>query len=81
MPAPAAQQVCAAVQATEPRATVTCTISPQYRNMRYWLEKDMRPGAKSEIGLRARMSVRETLDRLAAADAPRHVVRLEPPPA
>jgi tripeptide aminopeptidase len=37
------QQVCAAVQATEPRAHVTCTITPQYRNMRYWLEKDMRP--------------------------------------
>jgi tripeptide aminopeptidase len=37
------QQVCAAVQATEPRARITCTITPQYRNMRYWLEDDMRP--------------------------------------
>ncbi len=37
------QQVCATVQATEPRATITCSITPQYRNMRYWLEKDMRP--------------------------------------
>ena len=37
------QQVCAAVQATEPRARITCTVMPQYRNMRYWLEKDMRP--------------------------------------
>jgi tripeptide aminopeptidase len=37
------QQVCAAVQATEPRARITCTITPQYRNMRYWLENDMRP--------------------------------------
>ncbi len=37
------QQVCAAVQATEPRSHITCAISPQYRNMRYWLEKDMRP--------------------------------------
>ncbi|MGI9254449.1 MAG: peptidase T [Thermomicrobiales bacterium] len=36
-------QVCAAVQATEPRATITCEIAPQYRNMRYWLEEDMRP--------------------------------------
>jgi len=35
--------VCAAVQATEPRAEIICTITPQYRNMRYWLEKDMRP--------------------------------------
>jgi len=37
------QQVCAAIQATEPRAHVTCTITQQYRNMRYWLENDMRP--------------------------------------
>jgi len=37
------RQVCAAVQATEPRASITCDIRPQYRNMRYWLEKDMTP--------------------------------------
>lgn len=37
------QQVCAAVQATEPRAQIACEIYPQYRNMRYWLEKDMTP--------------------------------------
>ncbi len=37
------RQVCAAVQATEPRAQITCEISHQYRNMRYWLEKDMTP--------------------------------------
>ncbi len=37
------QQVCATVQATEPRARITCTITQQYRNMRYWLENDMRP--------------------------------------
>ncbi|MFO1035985.1 MAG: peptidase T [Geminicoccaceae bacterium] len=37
------QQVCAAIQATEPRAKIACTITPQYRNMRYWLENDMRP--------------------------------------
>lgn len=37
------RQVCAAVQATEPRAEITCEITPQYRNMRYWLEKDMTP--------------------------------------
>lgn len=36
-------QVCEAVAATEPRATVTCEVTPQYRNMRNWLEKDMRP--------------------------------------
>lgn len=37
------QQVCQTVGATEPRARVTCEITPQYRNMRYWLENDMRP--------------------------------------
>src|SRR5262245_31224930 len=37
------QQVCAALQAAEPRARITCTITKQYRNMRYWLENDMRP--------------------------------------
>ena len=36
-------QVCATVQATEPRAHISCEITRQYRNMRYWLEKDMRP--------------------------------------
>ena len=35
--------VCAAVQAGEPRAEITCAIRPQYRNMRYWLEQDMTP--------------------------------------
>jgi tripeptide aminopeptidase len=37
------QQVCTTLQAAEPRARITCTITQQYRNMRYWLEKDMRP--------------------------------------
>lgn len=37
------EKVCAAIQVTEPRAHITCKITPQYRNMRYWLEKDMRP--------------------------------------
>ncbi|MCV2869999.1 peptidase T [Defluviimonas sp. WL0002] len=37
------QQVCDVVAATEPRAEITCQVRPQYRNMRYWLEKDMRP--------------------------------------
>ena len=50
------QQVCAAIQATEPCAHITCTITPQYRNMRYWLENDMRPvelanQACSDIGV------------------------------
>ena len=37
------KQVCAAVQVSEPRSTITCEINPQYRNMRYWLETDMAP--------------------------------------
>ncbi|MFO1142591.1 MAG: peptidase T [Amaricoccus sp.] len=37
------EQVCAAVAATEPRARITVETTPQYRNMRYWLETDMRP--------------------------------------
>jgi tripeptide aminopeptidase len=50
------RQVCDAVAATEPRARITCEITPQYRNMRYWLEKDMTPvdlvrGAVAEAGL------------------------------
>jgi tripeptide aminopeptidase len=37
------RQVCATIQATEPRAEIAVETRPQYRNMRYWLEKDMRP--------------------------------------
>lgn len=37
------RSVAAAVAATEPRASVEVEIRPQYRNMRYWLEKDMTP--------------------------------------
>ena len=27
----------------EPRAKIECTITPQYRNMRYWIENEMHP--------------------------------------
>jgi tripeptide aminopeptidase len=37
------RSACATLQAGEPRAKVECTIAEQYRNMRYWLEDDMRP--------------------------------------
>ena len=37
------RQVCDTIAATEPRAEITCAITPQYRNMRYWLENDMTP--------------------------------------
>jgi tripeptide aminopeptidase len=55
------EQVCATVQATEPRARITCTITPQYRNMRYWLEKDLRPvelarEACRQVGLEPRFT-------------------------
>lgn len=32
-----------AVQGSEPRARVSCTITPSYRNMGYWLKDDKRP--------------------------------------
>lgn len=47
------RQICAAVAATEPRATITCEIRPQYRNMRYWLEKDMTPVDLARAAVRA----------------------------
>jgi len=34
---------CEALALSEPNATIHCEIRPQYRNMRYWLEKDMTP--------------------------------------
>ena len=37
------RKVCDAVQASEPRAKISVEITHQYRNMRYWLEKDMTP--------------------------------------
>jgi tripeptide aminopeptidase len=36
------QKICAVVQASEPRAQISCEIIARYRNMRYWLEADMR---------------------------------------
>jgi tripeptide aminopeptidase len=45
--------VCAAVGAGEPRARVEVEIRPQYRNMRYWLEKDMGPVERARAAVRA----------------------------
>lgn len=50
------KQICATIQATEPRAVITCEIRPQYRNMYDWLEQDMRPvelanQAATDLGL------------------------------
>ncbi len=47
------EQVCAAIQATEPRAKITCEIREQYRNMRYWLEDDMAPVELARAACRA----------------------------
>ena len=35
--------LCQGLQAAEPRARIRCEIRPQYRNMGYWLKKDMTP--------------------------------------
>jgi tripeptide aminopeptidase len=35
--------LCRGLQAAEPRAHITCDIRPGYRNMGYWLKKDMTP--------------------------------------
>jgi len=35
--------LCRGLQASEPRARVRCKVRKQYRNMAYWLRKDMRP--------------------------------------
>ncbi len=50
------RQVCETIAATEPRAEITCEITAQYRNMRYWLEDDMTPvelarAALKEMGI------------------------------
>jgi len=47
------RRVCEAVAATEPRAGIEVTIRPQYRNMRYWLEKDMTPVDLARDAVRA----------------------------
>lgn len=47
------RKVCEAVQASEPRAGIRCDITPQYRNMRYWLENDMTPVELARDAVRA----------------------------
>ena len=37
------RRICDELQAAEPRAHIELAITPQYRNMRYWLEKDKTP--------------------------------------
>ncbi len=42
-----------AVQGSEPRARVSCTITPSYRNMGYWLKDDRRPVDLAQQACRA----------------------------
>ncbi|MBO9401907.1 peptidase T [Shimia sp. R9_3] len=44
---------CSKAEAAFPGATVTCDITKQYRNMRYWLEKDMTPVELARDAIRA----------------------------
>lgn len=37
------EQIVAGLRAAEPRAQFSLTFTEQYRNMRYWLDQDMRP--------------------------------------
>ncbi len=37
------EKIVAELRAAEPRARIELTFTEQYRNMRYWLEQDMRP--------------------------------------
>ena len=46
------KQLCKVVGATEPRAKINCKITTQYRNMRYWLEKDMGPVRIAEAAMK-----------------------------
>jgi tripeptide aminopeptidase len=49
--------LCRGLQGAEPRAQIQCNIRKQYRNMAYWLRKDMRPvdlarAAFASVGLK-----------------------------
>jgi tripeptide aminopeptidase len=45
------RDVCKAVQSSEPRSEILVEIQPQYRNMRYWLEKDMKSVELAQIAV------------------------------
>ena len=47
------QQLCQELQSAEPRATISAQITTQYRNMRYWLENDMKPVEHAIIATQA----------------------------
>ena len=45
--------LCQGLQLMEPRARIRCEIRPQYRNMGYWLKKDMTPVDLARDAMRA----------------------------
>lgn len=45
--------LCRGLQAAEPRARIECKIRKQYRNMGYWLEKNMGPVERAREAYRA----------------------------
>ncbi|MBI2516522.1 MAG: peptidase T [Opitutae bacterium] len=46
------EKIAAELRAAEPKARIEVTFTEQYRNMRYWLEKDMRPVRLAEEAAR-----------------------------
>lgn len=47
------RNICETVQQSEPRSRISCKFEKQYRNMRYWLEKDMTPVQLAQQAARA----------------------------
>jgi tripeptide aminopeptidase len=47
------ERAAAAIRAEEPRAQIEVKFAEQYRNMRYWLEKDMRAVEVAQAAVRA----------------------------
>ncbi len=47
------EEAAATLRTAEPRARVEVKFSEQYRNMRYWLEKDLRPVEIAQAAVRA----------------------------
>jgi tripeptide aminopeptidase len=47
------QSICAAVQLSETCARITCSITPEYRNMRDRLQQDMRPVERAIAAIRS----------------------------
>lgn len=46
------ERIASELRAAEPKAKMTLTFTEQYRNMRYWLERDMRPVEFARMAVR-----------------------------